>query len=334
MRIAVDAMGGDFAPRVVVEGSVRACREQSGISELFLVGRREELERELAVLGEIPKNLTLFHASEVVEMHETPAQAIRRKKDSSISRAMDLVKSGQADAFFSAGNTGAAVVAATVKLRALAGISRPAIATVIPTPFTPFVLLDAGGNTDCTPRMLHEFAVMGHVYAREILKVASPRVGLLSIGEEDAKGNDTTKQAFRMLGASGLNFVGNVESGDLFEGRVDVVVCDGFVGNIVLKTSESVAKAMRNWLKQKFTASLWRKVGAAMLAGALKEIKATSDPETFGGAPLLGANGVVIIGHGSSSAKAVFNAIGFCAKSVRHDINHLIIDLAGKIENE
>lgn len=328
MRIAVDAMGGDHAPQVIIDGVVQAAREFPHIQEIILVGPLEVMEKELARHGGAPPNVRLHAASEVVGMDESPVMAIRKKKDSSIVRAIELVKQGDADAMFSAGNTGAVVATATLKLRTLEGIDRPAIATVFPTPATPFVLLDAGGNTDCSPEMLFQFAVMGDVYAREILGVPSPRVGLLSIGEEDAKGNDTTKEAFKLMNASKLNFIGNVESRDLFEGRVDVVACDGFVGNVVLKTSESVAKAMGSWLKQKFTSSLFRKLGALMLSGALRELKETASPESFGGAPLLGARGVVIIGHGSSTAWAVRNAIRVSAESIQHDINHLIVENA------
>jgi glycerol-3-phosphate acyltransferase PlsX len=326
MHIAVDAMGGDHAPAEIVAGAVQAAACGYGISRLSLVGDQDAIATELARLSPVPDTLQIIHASEVVEMHEAPAAAIRRKRDSSIGRAVDLVKKGDAAAVFSAGNTGAAVAAATLKLRTLEGVSRPAIAAVFPTPTTPFVLLDAGANPDCTADMLCQFAVMGAVYSREILGVAEPRIGLLSIGEEDAKGNDITKETFRILRESALNFIGNVESKAMFEGRVDVVICDGFVGNIVLKTSESVARAMGNWIKSAVTSSGWRKLGAAILTGAFRQIRRTSDPEVYGGAPLLGANGVCIIGHGSSSAFAVQNGIRVAAESVQHHLNHLIVE--------
>ncbi|MCC5847343.1 MAG: phosphate acyltransferase PlsX [Verrucomicrobia bacterium] len=326
MRIAVDAMGGDHAPGEIVAGCVDAVRQFPSVTRLILVGDQDLIRQELDKHGDTPDKIEIRHASEVVEMGESPAMALRRKKDSSIGRAIELVKNGEADAVFSAGNTGAAVAGATLKLRTLKGVDRPAIATVLPTQKHPFVLLDSGANTDCTAQMLCQFAVMGDVYAREILGVPSPKVGLLSIGEEDAKGNDLTKQTFRILQASHLNFTGNVESHDIFEGKVDVAICDGFVGNVVLKTGEAVARAMRKWFRDEFTATLPRKLGAAMLKPAFNAIKAKSDPETSGGAPLLGANGLVFIGHGSSSRHAVFNAIKTIRDSFQHDINHHIID--------
>lgn len=326
MRIAVDAMGGDFAPQEIVPGCVEAVRKHAGITRLILVGDHARLRHELEACGSSPDEIDIHHASEVVGMDEPPALALRRKKDSSIARAVELVKKGAADALFSAGSTGAAVAGAQLRLRTLQGVDRPAIATVLPTQKHNVVLLDAGANAESTDKMLTQFAVMGNVYAREVLGMAKPRVGLLSIGEEDAKGNDLTKQTFKLLQASQLNFIGNVESHDVFEGEVDVVVCDGFTGNVVLKTSEAVAHAMRAWLKTEFTATLRRKIGALMLKPAFASLKRKTDPESIGGAPLLGVNGIVFIGHGSSSRHAVCNAIGVIRDSFQHDINHHIID--------
>ena len=325
MRISVDAMGGDYAPREIVAGTLRAARELPGIDKLFLVGDESAIRAELARdKGSVPGCIEILHASEVVGMGESPAVAIRRKKDSSIARSVELVKEGKADAIFSAGNTGAAVAAATLKLRTLAGVDRPAIATVMPTPRKPFVLLDAGANPDSTPEMLQQYAVMGNIYSREILGVEKPAIGLLSIGEEAAKGNEITKKTFGLLEQSNLNFIGNVESRDIFGSKVDVVVCDGFVGNVVLKTSESVARMIGDWLKEMFRANPLRVLGALFSRGVFNEMKAHADPSSYGGAPLLGANGVVIIGHGSSNAFAVFNGIRVAAESVNHDVNHLI----------
>jgi glycerol-3-phosphate acyltransferase PlsX len=258
--------------------------------------------------------------------------AIRKKKDNSISRMMDLINAGEADAAVSAGNTGAMVVAATWKLRTLEGIQRPAIATVMPTMGRPIVLIDAGANTDCAPDLLVEFGVMGSVYAREILGQPNPVVGLMSIGGEDSKGNEITKETFRLLSAAPVNFRGNVEGHDLFKGEIDVVVCDGFVGNVVLKTSESVAHAIGSWLKKEFKANVFRMVGALILRGALKSIKKKMDPELFGGAPLLGVNGVCIITHGSSSRTAIFNAVRVACEAVGHHVNDRIIEEAGKLK--
>lgn len=325
-------MGGDYAPAALVEGAVRAARELTTISELILVGDEARVKAELARHGPTPSKIRIHHCTEVVEMGESPATAVRRKKDSSINRAIDLVKEGAADAIFSAGSTGAQVASSQLKLRTLDGVQRPAIATVFPSPTKPFVLLDAGANTDCTPQMLLQFAVMGMVYSREILKAPNPRIGLMSIGEEDAKGNAITKEAFGLLEKSGLNFAGNIEGHDLFEGEVDVVVCDGFVGNVILKTSESVAHAVGVWLKKEFKANPVRIFGAICLRGALMGLKRKLDPAQYGGAPLLGVRGVSIIGHGSSNATAVFNGIRVSAEAVNQDINHLIVEEINKVD--
>lgn len=331
MRIAVDAMGGDHAPLEIVAGAVQAAKGIPGLTTLFLVGQESVIREELAKYGEIPSKIVIRHASEVVGMEEAPALAIRKKKDNSISRCMDMVKAGEADAAVSAGNTGAMVVAATLKLRTLDGIQRPAIATAIPTMGRPLVLIDAGANTDCTPDLLVEFAVMGSVYAREILGAKEPVVGLLSIGGEDSKGNEITKEAFRLLSAAPVKFRGNVEGHDIFLGETDVIVCDGFVGNVVLKTSESVAHAIGSWLKKEFKASPIRLLGALLLKGAIKSLKNRMDPELFGGAPLLGANGVCIISHGSSSRKAIFNAVRVSCEAVGHHVNEHIVEEARKL---
>lgn len=331
MRIAVDAMGGDHAPLEIVAGAVQAAQGIPGLTTLFLVGQESVIREELAKYGEIPSKIVIRHAAETIGMDEAPALAIRKKKDNSISRCMDMVKAGEADAAVSAGNTGAMVVAATLKLRTLEGIQRPAIATVIPTMGRPVVLIDAGANTDCTPGLLVEFALMGSVYAREILGTRHPVVGLLSIGGEESKGNEITKEAFRLLSAAPVNFRGNVEGHDIFVGETDVIVCDGFVGNVVLKTSESVAHAIGSWLKKEFKANPIRLMGALLLKGAIKSLKNRMDPELFGGAPLLGANGVCIISHGSSSRKAIFNAVRVACEAVGHHVNEHIVEEARKL---
>ncbi|MEI6165567.1 MAG: phosphate acyltransferase PlsX [bacterium] len=334
MRIAVDAMGGDFAPKEIVAGAVKAARELKDLTTLVLVGQEEVIRQELKAYGPLPSKLVVRHASEIIGMEETPALAIRKKKDNSISRMMDMINAGEVDAAVSAGNTGAMVVAATLKLRTLTGIQRPAIATVMPTMGRPIVLIDAGANTDCSPALLAEFAVMGSVYAREILGQVNPVVGLMSIGGEDSKGNETTKEAFRLLSAAPVNFRGNVEGHDLFLGETDVVVCDGFVGNVVLKTSESVAHAIGSWLKKEFKANPIRILGALLLRGALKTIKRRMDPEMFGGAPLLGVNGICIITHGSSSRTAIYHAVRVACESVGHHVNDHIIEEARKLSNK
>ncbi len=326
MRIAVDAMGGDFAPREIVAGTVEAARTLTGLDKLYLVGDENAVRGELAKHGSIPSGIEVRHASQVVGMEDAPAVAIRKKKDSSISRSVDLVKSGDADAVFSAGNTGAAVAATTLKLRTLEGVQRPAIACVMPTPVKPFVLIDAGATPDCSPELLVQFAVMGSVYSEKIIGLPNPRVGLLSVGTEDSKGNEITKQAFDLLEKANLNFKGNVEGHDLYEGQVDVVVCDGFVGNVVLKTSESVAHLISRWLKEEFTRNPIRVLGALLLKPGLNSIKKRSDPSSYGGAPLLGVNGICIIGHGVSNARAVCNGIRVAKESVESRLNHLIVE--------
>lgn len=331
MRIAVDSMGGDYAPQEIVAGAVEAAGKLSQASRIFLVGEEKAIEHELGKHSSVSEKIEIRHASEVIAMDETPALAVRRKKDSSIGRAVDLVKNGEADAVVSAGNTGAVVVAATLKLRTLEGIERPAIAAVMPTQAHPFVLIDAGANIDCGPKLLTQFAVMGSVYSQVIMGQADPVVGLLSIGGEAIKGNEITKETFGILSNSGLNFKGNVEGHDLFKGETDVVVCDGFVGNIVLKTSESTAHAIGHWMKQEFRKTPLRIIGAGVLMRALKTMKQRMDPEMYGGAPLLGVNGVCIITHGGSSSRAIFHAIRVACESVHHQLNHLIIKEIAKI---
>lgn len=334
MRIAVDAMGGDNAPRDIVAGAIQAAEQVAAMERIYMVGRPEEIERVAAGLGKsMPEKIEIVAASEVVEMDEPPATAIRRKKDSSVGRAVDLVKSGDAQAVFTAGNTGAAVAATTLKLRTLEGIDRPAIATVMPTKLRPFVLVDAGANTDCNARQLAQFAAMGSVYSENIIGVDKPSVALLSIGGEASKGNEATKVAYSLLNDMPLNFKGNIEGHDLYEGGVDVVVCDGFVGNVVLKTSESVAHAISHWLKEEFTRNPIRILGALLLRRAIGSIKEKGDPAVYGGAPLLGVNGICIIGHGSSSPSAVYNGIRVACESVSHNVNERIMSLAPNTED-
>jgi len=333
MRIAVDAMGGDYAPREIVKGAVRAARELESSLSLILVGRERDIREELDRCGGTSGRIEILNADEVVAMDESPAQAVRRKKDSSIGRAVDLVKEGDADAIVSAGNTGAVVVAATLKLRTLSAVERPAIAAIMPTRNRPAVLVDAGANIDCSAHLLAQFAVMGSVYSRLIMEQAQPVVGLLSIGGEDVKGNEATRAAFGLLTESHLNFRGNVEGRDLFLGETDVVACDGFVGNVVLKTSESVGHAIGHWMKAEFTRNPWRIAGAALLTGALRSLRRRMDPESYGGAPLLGVNGVCIITHGASSSHAIYHAIRVAGESVHHHLNEGIAEEVARIGN-
>jgi len=325
MRIALDAMGGDFAPRNNVEGAVLALKEYPHLEKLFLVGDATTIGAELKRIGYQDQRLEIFHASEVVDMHESAAKAIRQKKDSSISRSVDLVKNGSAQAVISAGHTGAAVAASVLKMRTLKGIERPAVACLLPTEVGVFVLIDAGANPDSSPENLLQFGIMGSVFSEQVLGNKRPKVALLSIGEEDVKGNDITKEAFKLLKASSLNFQGNIEGRDLYENPADVVVCDGFTGNVVLKTSESIAYSIFGWLRRELNRGLVRKVGAQLARGAFRDIYKKTNAEEYGGMPLLGVNGVCIIAHGSSSPVAIKNAIRAAAESVKQDLNPHIL---------
>lgn len=325
MRIAVDAMGGDFAPHEIVKGALKAA-ESLSLSKIILVGDEKTVRSELNKSPSVSDKIEVFHASEVIAMDESPAMAVRRKKDSSIGRAIDLVKEGKADAVVSAGNTGAVVAASTLKLRTLEGVERPTIAAILPTSTKPFVLVDAGANPDCSTEMLRQFAIMGSLYSKVILGRENPVIGLLSIGGEEGKGNEITKETFKILNESNLNFCGNIEGHDLFEGGIDVAVCDGFVGNIVLKTSESIAVAIGHWMKQEFMKSPIRKLGSLLLWGAIRSMKHKMDPEMYGGAPLLGVNGICIITHGASTSKAIYHAIRVANESVHHNLNELIVE--------
>jgi glycerol-3-phosphate acyltransferase PlsX len=327
MRIAVDAMGGDFAPQTIVEGALLAVRECADIACLYLVGDEAAIQAEIQRCGGNPGRVEIRHATEVVGMGESPATAVRRKKDSSINRAMDLVKSGDADAVFAAGSTGAAVASATLKLRTLENVRRPGIAVAMPTPADkPVVVIDGGATTDCTPEILMQFAIMGATYSRQIIGQADPKVGLMSVGTEEAKGNALSKETFDLLGKAPIQFIGNVEGHDLFEGVVDVVVCDGFTGNVILKTSESVAHAIGKWLKRELTKNPIRLLGSLLLSGGLRALKKKTSQKTYGGAPLLGVNGICIIGHGSSDAIATKNGILQAARAVRLRLNESILE--------
>ncbi len=325
MRIALDAMGGDYAPKNTVEGAVLALKEYRQIEKLFLVGDAVVLASELKRLGYEDPRIEIFHSSEVVGMKESGAKSIRTKKDASISRAVDLVKKTLADAVVSAGHTGAAVAAAVLKLRTLAGIERPAVACPLPTENKLFVLIDGGANPDSGPENLVQFAIMGSVYSHHVLGYPDPSVALMSIGEEDMKGNAVTKEAFKLLRCSGMNFRGNIEGHDLFENPADVVVCDGFTGNVVLKTSEAIAHAIFAWLKHELVRNNVRKLGAKLAEGAFRTIKKKTNYEEYGGMPLLGVNGICIIAHGASSPLAIKNAIRAAGESIKHEINPQII---------
>lgn len=324
MKVALDAMGGDHAPQINIVGAVQALKTLKKLSHLYLVGDEEILKAECAKhkLDLYDPRVSIVHAPEVIGMAEPGAKTVRRKKQSSISIAMDLVKDGTADAFVSAGNTGAAVAAATLKLRCLKGVDRAGIASPLPNEHGICNILDAGANPEAKPEHLVAYAIMGSAYAKYVLGVKEPKVGLMSNGEEDEKGTTFTKETFKRLKATpGIHFIGNVEGHDLFETKLDIVLCDGFVGNIVLKSVEATAKAVSKWLKTEIKETPLRMAGAVLAQGAFKALKAKSSYETYGGSPLLGVNGVVIIAHGSSTGVAVKNAIRVAVETVEHQIN-------------
>jgi len=315
VRVALDAMGGDRGPEVNVEGAVSAARDL-GIA-VTLVGDEAVLSSQLAARDTAGLPVAVCHAPEAVEMGESPTLALRRKKRSSIRIGLELVRRGEADAFVSAGNTGAVMATALMVLGPLPGVERPAIAVVMPTLTGRVVMLDVGANVDCKARHLVQFAIMGHVYARNVLTQARPRVGLLSIGEEETKGNELTREAFKELGdESGLNFIGNVEGRDIYAGEADVVVCDGFTGNVALKISEGLADALVHMLKEELRTDLLSRAGSLLLMPAFRRFKRRVDYAEWGGAPLLGVDGVCIISHGRSSAKAIRNALRVAAGCV------------------
>lgn len=322
MRLALDAMGGDFAPRNMIAGAQLAMRDYGRIETLFLVGDEEKVRAEMKALNFHDPRIEIVHCSQVVDMTDSAVKAIRQKKDSSISVATDLVKEGKAQAVISAGHTGAAVAAATVKLRTLRGVERAAIGTPFPNLHGTCLLIDAGASVDSRPIHLVQQAIMGSVYMKHVYGVERPVVGLMSNGEEEGKGNAVTQEVFELLRATpGIHFKGNIEGRDLANAPVHVAVCDGFVGNILLKGSEGAAKAMGTLMKQALTSSLWRKILAGLLKPALKAAADKLNYEHHGGSPLLGVNGVSIIAHGSSSALAMKNAIRVGMETIQGAVN-------------
>ena len=313
MKIALDAMGGDHAPREIVRGAWALCRETG--QKVILVGDQATINKELELL-EPCTGLEVAHAPEVISMGEAPAAAIRRKKNASIVIAAELVHSGEASALVSAGSTGATMAAALLRLGRIKGIDRPAIASVLPVEQGVIVLLDVGANVDCKPKNLQQFAIMGSLYAQKLLGIASPKVGLINVGEESTKGNELTLGTYPLLANSGLNFYGNIEGRDVFHGSVDVAVCDGFVGNVILKTGEGLAAALMNMIKKELQQSGLARLGAILSLPALKNLKKKLDYSEYGGAPLLGVNGVAIVCHGSSKELAIKNALIRAKESV------------------
>jgi len=321
VRIAVDAMGGDRGPELMARAAIGAVDSDSSKLDIILVGDQEQVSAALRKSKRNHSSIEVVHASETVGMSEPPASAIRKKKDSSIAVAMRLLKEGKADALVSAGNTGAVVAGSLVSIGRLHGVSRPAIATFFPTEKRPTVFLDIGANSVCTPKNLLQFGVMGAVFAQYQLGIQRPRVGLLNIGEERSKGTDMVRAAYGLLEKSGVNFVGNVEGRDVMAGEADVVVCDGFVGNVVLKFTESILSFTSQMVRREIKKSALAKVGAFLMKRVFFSFRSRMDYAEYGGAPLLGINGVVIICHGKSSVRAVKNAILMAQRSVSHDIN-------------
>lgn len=307
LAVALDAMGGDHAPATTVQGAIEAA-ELFGL-KILLVGREAVLKKELARHRRRPGGIEVVDAAEVVAMSESPTAPLRSKRDSSMAVALRLVRDGVAGAFVTAGNTGAAMVAAKVTLGMVDGVERPALAATVPGIDHSTLIVDVGANVDCKPTHLCQFGVMGHFYCKAVMGTANPRVGLLSVGEEEGKGNRVTQEAYRMLADAGLNFIGNVEGRDVYAGTVDVVVCDGFVGNVVLKVSEGLGEMVFKLLRREANRSPVSAAGFLLAKGALTGFRRQVDYAEYGGAPLLGVRGACLIGHGRSNAKAVRNAL-------------------------
>jgi glycerol-3-phosphate acyltransferase PlsX len=325
MKVAVDAMGGDHAPEAIVKGAVLAAKELSQ-DEVILVGSQPLIERELVKHHWSRSNVTIVHTAEAVQMHESPAKVLRAKQDTSISVALDLMKDGTCKAVVTAGNSGAAMAVSMWKMKKLEGVERPALASIHPTLTGTSIIIDVGGNVDCKPIHLVQFAIMGEIYARFVLGKDRPRVGLLSNGREDGKGNELTKKVHAILKESGLNYIGNVEGRDISSGIVDVIVCDGFVGNVALKSSEGIADSFIAMLRVATRKSLWARIGYFFMRQVQENIKRRIDYSEYGGVPLLGINGTCFICHGHSSSKAIKNAIRAACGYVRGDINRLLTD--------
>ncbi|MGL5575727.1 MAG: phosphate acyltransferase PlsX [Sarcina sp.] len=329
MRIAIDAMGSDNSPAAEVQGSIDALKEFSDI-EIIMAGKTAQLEAELSKYTYDKSRITIVDAREVISPNEEPVRALKQKKDSSLVKALNLVKSGECDAVLSAGSTGAFLAGSTLIVGRIKGIKRPALAPVMPGKNGPFMIIDAGANVDSKAPFLIQFAKMGEIYFKTVMDVKSPKVGLINIGAEEHKGNELTKEAHQLLKAEGdINFVGNVEPREVSEGNVEVLVCDGFVGNTVLKMYEGTAKTILTMIKDEIMSSFVSKVGAIFLSSTFKSLKKKMDYKEYGGAPFLGVNGICIKAHGSSDAKAFKNALG---QARRFHNNGLIEKIKAEIE--
>jgi len=324
IKIALDAMGGDRAPRAIIEGAARATREYK--CHIVLVGKERHINKFLKRNDYVKDRISVKDASEIIKMDDPAAVSVRRKKDSSISVGIELLKDKKVDAFISAGNTGAVVCAAALKLRTLPGIERPGIGVVLPSLNKPCMIIDVGANIDAKPAHLLHYGIMGAAYFKYILGAYNPSVGLLNIGQEESKGTELIKEARVLLEKSKLNFVGNVEARDVYKGKVNVVVCEGFVGNILIKVTESFAEASSELLKREITKRLLPKIGAILSLPAYRAIKRKTDYTEYGGAPLLGVDGRVLISHGSSNAKTIKNAVRVTIEYVKHKLNKHILE--------
>jgi glycerol-3-phosphate acyltransferase PlsX len=324
MKIVIDAMGADNAPGVEVEGAIQAIQEFG--YDLVLVGDQARIEAELAKHKFRSEKLSIVHASDVIAMHDPAAISVRRKRDSSIVVGLELLKKGQADAFVSAGNTGAVVCAATLSLRMLPGIERPGIAIGIPVLTGSALIMDVGANIDPKPMHMLQYGIMADAYCKYLLGKKNPTVGLLNVGEEESKGTEFIKEAHTLLSESKLNFIGNIEGRDIYSGKTDIILCDGFVGNVILKVSESVVDTIVQLLKREIKSSVIASLGALLSRSAFNELKKKMDYSEYGGAPLLGVDGRCIICHGSSTAKAIKNAVKFAGESIKQDVNKHIVE--------
>jgi glycerol-3-phosphate acyltransferase PlsX len=317
-------MGGDHGCGVVIDGVRLALQANQAITELYVVGDEAEIAPALKQSRCQDDRIKVIHASEVLTMEDKPLAGVRRKKDSSMVRAIELVEDGKAEALISCGNTGALVAAATIKLRRLEGVEHPAIAAIVPATKNDFVLIDGGAKPDCKPIHLAQFAIMGSIYSREILGRKNPRVGILSNGKEEIKGTELTREAFKLCQQLDLNFIGYVEGHDLFSDHVEVAVTDGFIGNLVLKTCEGMGKGMLRMVKRELAANPVRKFGAVLARNAFRTLKQRMDPDAYGGAPVLGLNGHVVKAHGSARERAIMNAIRVSTEAIQHHMNEII----------
>ena len=325
IKVAVDAMGGDFAPLNDVSGAIIAAEEKKDSLEIILVGKENLINEELKKHKIGLNNISVVNAADVITMHDSPTDSLKTKSDSSISVGINLVKDKKADAFISAGNTGAVMTASILKLGRIKGVGRPTIGSLFPTDKGKTMVFDVGASVDCKPNHLLEFAVMGSIYMKNVYGIEKPKVGLLSVGEEKSKGDNLTIEAYELLERSGLNFIGNVEGRDVLRGKADIIVCDGFVGNVILKFAESVLDVMKSKFKAYADKGFFKKIWVGMMYGTLKNVVLKDfDYQEYGGVPLLGVNGITIIGHGKSSPIAIKNMIYKAEEMIRKEVNSKI----------